>query len=232
MSRLLNLCHDMALPRCLGQPGLDLPPAPTGYTWVRLEGRFSFSAYAHPSENTFMGDLVDIPGIQGLKAKDGFLYGVDGIGMQGGGYIWRLNNNRKLKPIYIRYIAGEWKLGDQKVVVSDQWRYGDTGSSVDPASIENIRLADARFAIDTPPNLTPYSSVAASPRFPLGTKLFVPGLLQYGGLFEVKDYGGAFGPDSQRFDVYVGEEMSAALNFIRIGSARMNLVVYQLEPAA
>jgi hypothetical protein len=179
-----------------------------------------------------MGDLVDIPGIHGLQAKEGFLFGVDGVGMQGGGFIKRLNNDRVMTPIYIRFISGKWQLDGQDVIISDLWRYTDTEAPVDPRYITNIKLANARFAMATPPDLIPYYSVAASPRFPSGTKIFVPGLQQFGGMFEVQDCGGAFGPDSQRFDIYVGQNMSKALEFIRLGPARSDLVVYQLVPAS
>jgi hypothetical protein len=225
-----DTCMKLALPPCLTDASIQLPPAPPGFTWKRLEDSFTFSAYAHPSEDYYLGDLVDIPGIQNLKAKDGFLFGVDGIGMQGGGYIWRLNDAHQMAPIYISYIAGHWELDGQDVVISDQWRYRDGGNSVDLSQIANIRLADARFAMVDEPALTPDYSVAASPRFPIGTQLYVPGLAAYGGKFEVQDRGGAFGPDSQRFDIYVGKDINSALTFIRLGPARSNLPVYALEP--
>jgi hypothetical protein len=224
-----DTCMKLALPPCLTDAAIQLPPAPPGFTWKRLEDSFTFSAYAHPSEDYFMGDMVDIPGIQNLKAKDGFLFGVYGIGMQGGGYIWRLNKDHQMAPIYISYIAGHWELNGENVIISDQWRYEDGGKSVDQDQIANIRLVDARFAMMDEPTLTPYYSVAASPRIPIGTQLYVPGLAAYGGKFEVQDRGGAFGPDSQRFDIYVGKDINSALEFIRLGPARSNLPVYALE---
>lgn len=225
-----KICQTLQVAPCALQGAIPLPFAPDGYRWTLLDGRYSFSAYAHPSDDYFLGDMVDIPGIGGVKAKEGFLFGVDGIGMQGGGYVMGMNKHNKIVSMYIRYIAGEWKLDGQNVLISDQWRYKESGEQVELSRIGEIRLGDARFAIAEPPDLTPYYSVAASPRFAIGTKLFVPGLQQFGGQFEVQDRGGAFDINSQRFDIYVGQEMSEALKFIRLGPARSDLEVYVLEP--
>ncbi len=226
----LEICTNLSLPDCQTKATVKLPAAPTGYTWKRLSGTFTFSAYAHPSEEYYMGDLVDIPGIQGLQAKDGFLFGVDGIGMQGGGYIWRLNAERKLMPIYITYIKGDWTLGGESVTISDEWRYTESGEPVDKNIISKIRLTNARFAMVDAPKLIPNYSIAAPLRFPSGSKIYVPGLQEFGGTFEVQDCGGAFGPDSKRFDLYVGTNINDAVKFIRLNDARANLPVFILQP--
>jgi 3D (Asp-Asp-Asp) domain-containing protein len=226
----LEVCTDLSLPDCKVDEKVKLPAAPAGYAWKRLNGKYTFSAYAHPSEEYYMGDLVDIPGIQGLKAKDGFLFGVDGIGMQGGGYIWRLNAERQYVPIYITYIKGDWTLGGESVTISDEWRYTESGQPVDTQQISKIRLTNARFAMVDAPKLIPNYSVAAPLRFPSGSKIYVPGLQAFGGTFEVQDCGGAFGPDSRRFDLYVGTNINDAVKFIRLNDARSNLPVYILQP--
>jgi hypothetical protein len=205
-----------------------LPEAPVGYAWKRLDGKFTFSAYAHPSDNEFMGNRVDIPGVGNLQAKDGFLYGVDGIGMQGGGFVQGLNRQGVLDTFYIRYISGHWELDGDDVFIKDEWYYSATGEVVPSSQIGKILLAEARFAMVDEPQLTPYYSLAAPTRFEIGTKLFVPGLESFGGIFEVQDRGGAFGKDSQRFDIYVGREMEKALEWFRLGPDRSDLVVYSL----
>jgi hypothetical protein len=226
----LEICTDLSLPNCKVDVSAKLPTPPAGYAWKRLNGKYTFSAYAHPSEEYYLGDLVDIPGIQGLKAKDGFLFGVDGIGMQGGGYIWRLNAQRQYVPIYITYIKGDWTLGDESVTISDEWRYTESGEPVDTQLISKIRLTNARFAMVDAPKLIPNYSVAAPLRFPSGSKIYVPGLEAFGGTFEVQDCGGAFGPESKRFDLYVGTNINDAVKFIRLNDARSNLPVFILQP--
>lgn len=219
-------------------PGLDqncrnprsptLPKAPPGYAWKRLEGKYTFSAYVHPNEDAFMGDRLDIPGVGGVQAKEGFLYGVDGIGMQGGGFVQGINHQGVLDTFYIRYISGHWELDGKDVFIQDEWYYSETGEVVPTVLIGKILLSDARFAMDKEPHLTPYYSVAAPTRFEIGTKIYVPGLESFGGIFEVQDRGGSFGKDSQRFDIYVGREMEKALEWFRLGAMRSDLVVYIL----
>jgi hypothetical protein len=209
-----------------------LPPAPQGKMWQKLDGDFSFSAYAQPTEESYMGNMVYVPGAWGVMAKEGFLYGVDGIGMQGGGYIWRKGDDKKDHRLYIKYISGHWELDGRDVNITDHWYYKDNGEIVDTSLISKIRLSDdAKFSVMPDPELSPYYSVAAPSRFDLGTKIFVPGLKNYNeGVFEIQDRGGAFESDSQRFDIYVGQDLNRALEFLRLGPARSNLDVYQLVP--
>jgi hypothetical protein len=226
---ILELCDLGKLLNCqlLQRPGF--PPAPPGYEWKRLDGLFTFSAYAHPTEADYPGDLVDIPGIQGLEAKEDFLFALDGIGMQGGGYIHRVYPRQGALNYYIKYISGHWELGNEDVIIEDEWYFARDHSPVNADQFSRIRLKEAKFSIMPDPQLIPYYSVAASTRFEIGTQIYVPGLAAYGGLFEVQDRGGAFSKDSQRFDIYVGSEMETALEWIRLDRARSNLPVYVLE---
>ncbi|MDD5368525.1 MAG: hypothetical protein PHQ40_05535 [Anaerolineaceae bacterium] len=221
-------CELTLAPPCKHSRPNQLPPAPIGYRWERLERLYTFSAYVHALEESYRGDRLDVPGIQGVQAKEGFLYGVDGLGMQGGGFIYMMNIQGEYEKRYIRYISGHWELDGEDVIISNQWVYAKTGKAVDTKFISKILLADGRFSLANEPNLTPYYSVAASRDFKIGDKLYVPGLVSYGGIFEVQDRGGAFGPNSQRFDLFVGNDMSRALEWIRLGPARSNLVVYRL----
>jgi hypothetical protein len=223
-------CEEALSNSCLGTRGILFPMPPGGFYWKRLNGLYTFSAYSHAVESDFMGNLAPIPGIKGLEAKEDFLFGVSGVGMQGSGTIWRLDDQRVLRPINLRYISGHWVLNGRDVVIEDKWYYADDQSPVARDLIRKIRLTDARFAILPEIQLTPYYSVAAPPEFDTGTQIFVPSLTNYGGLFEVQDRGGAFGPDSQRFDVYVGKKIDHALDWLAQGEARSNLVVYTLIP--
>jgi len=204
------------------------PPTLPGYYWKPLKEKYSFSAYAIPGEEAYMGDLIDIPGIIGLQAKEEFLFSVAGIAMQGGGIIHRMDDDRVVRPLYIKYIAGSWVLDGKDVYVTDQWYYSDTGEIVPTDQISFIRIGEPRFSILPEPDLIPYYSVAASYRFPIGTKIYVPDLQGYGGIFEVDDRGGAFDQDSLRFDIFVGKNMDRALEWIRLDTARHNLDVYVL----
>lgn len=217
---------------CSVADSVAFPPAPVGMTWQKLDGGFSFSGYAQPTEEAYMGNMVYVPGAWGIMAKEGFLYGVDGIGMQGGGYIWRKGDDKQMHRMYIKYISGRWELDGRDVCITDHWYYKDTGELVDPNQVYKIRLSDdSKFSIMPDPELTPYYSVAAPSRFDLGTKIFVPGLKNYNqGIFEIQDRGGAFEATTNRFDIYVGQDLNRALELLRLGPARSNLIVYQLIP--
>lgn len=225
-------CGDDPGSTCLDIPKGLVPHPPRGFIWKRLSGGYTFSAFSHADEQYFSGDQVEIPGILGLTAKEDFLFGVDGVGMQGSGVIWRLDANRQMQPINIRYIAGHWELDGQDVIIEDYWYYAADHRPVDAQLIPKIRLVDARFAISPGNQLIPYYSVAAPPRFDDGTLLYVPELIEYGGLFEVQDRGGAYGPNSRRFDVYVGKGMGKAVDWLRLGARRSDLAVYQLLPSS
>lgn len=150
--------------------------------------------------------------------------------MQGTGVIRRMDDHRVMQTIYIKYISGHWELDGEDVLIADYWYYAGSGEAVPADQVDEIHLVDAKFSIVPEPTLTPYFSVAASNRFDMGTWLFVPGLDSYGGIFEVQDRGGAFGLQSQRFDLYVGKEMDLALEWLRLDGKRKNLVVYTLSP--
>ena len=225
---ILELCDLGRLFHCRAFQRPGFPPAPPGYAWKRLDGLFTFSAYVHPTEADYPGDLVEIPGIQGIKAKEDFLFAVDGIGMQGGGYIRRVEPGIGRLDYYIKYISGHWQLGDRDVIIEDEWYFASDHAPVDPRQIQRIRLNHSKFSIMTDPKLIPFYSIAAPARFPIGAQVFVPALASYGGLFEVQDRGGAFSKDAERFDVFVGTEMEEALNWFRLDQARSNLPVYML----
>ncbi len=224
------VCDEIMTGHCKGPQVTSFPPAPPGYSWQKLTGKFTFSAYSLADERVFAGSQMDIPGILGLQAKEDFLYSIYGVGMQGTGVIKRMDDHRTMQTIYIKYISGHWELDGEEVLIADYWYYAESGAAVPADQVSKIRLVDAKFSIVSEPKLTPYFSVAASNRFGMGTWLFVPGLDTYGGIFEVQDRGGAFGPQSQRFDLYVGKELDLALDWLRLDDLRKNLVVYVLSP--
>ncbi|MCL4561433.1 MAG: hypothetical protein M1281_12545, partial [Chloroflexi bacterium] len=72
------VCDEIMSGRCKGPQLASFPPAPPGYSWKKLTGKFTFSAYSLADERVFSGSQMDIPGILGLQAKEDFLYSIYG----------------------------------------------------------------------------------------------------------------------------------------------------------
>jgi 3D (Asp-Asp-Asp) domain-containing protein len=190
--------------------GQRIPAPPSKHDRGRWLGGLTISEYWPSPESSFVGKLVDAPGLVGMHRID-WLYSATGISMQGEGIGldgrlyhlqapgdggWVTASGRPTSP------SDGWLNGAPFWRAGGYWRNSRRavtfplaagGWSADQGR-RYVPLAGVSFAPGGAPGLRYYQSIAVDPAvIPLGSHVYVPAYQNdgHGGWFVAQDRGGA-----------------------------------------